>query len=114
MRREKFVYEVPVIEEVSGIQKASWRAVGEMWLTLKPLRMQLIQRGLNDATLITHRVYISYHPDISAGGRFHDGSRYLDIESVEDLGGRHLRLVCLCIETGTPLTGHEDLPSEIT
>ena len=114
MRREIFLYQVPLIEEVDGLRHASWRTIGEMWLTVKPMRMHLIQRGLSDATHVTHRVDIRYHAEIAAGGRFQNGTRFLDIESVEDLSGRHMRLVCLCIETGITLTGHEDLPTEAT
>ncbi|MBE8191067.1 MAG: phage head closure protein [Alphaproteobacteria bacterium] len=75
-----------------------WVHKTELWVRVRTLRGRLSVRSGVDESLATHEVRLRYAALVDVGMRFRNGTRVLDIHSIDNIGNHNRWLSCVCEE----------------
>jgi SPP1 family predicted phage head-tail adaptor len=82
-----------------GGSELSWQVLASVWARIEPVSFVVAGEEAAAATgSISHRIWLRYREDVSAGQRLRKGSRVFAIRLVRDPDETRRYLVCQCEE----------------
>lgn len=75
-----------------------WILLRSLWACIEPVSHSAFERGSADGVTVTHRIWLGFRIDISAGMRFRKGARLFAIKAVGDPDETGRFIVCRCEE----------------
>ncbi|WEZ83991.1 phage head closure protein [Rhizobium sp. 32-5/1] len=93
--------EMPMpVSDGQGGSVPGYAIVGSLWAMIEPVSMPDSERADEAVFSVTHRIWVRYRTDITAGMRFRKGSRLFLIRAHFDADETRRYLVCRCEEAG--------------
>ena len=76
----------------------AWTESAAMWARIEPVSSSLTERAGAEVGTVTHRIWLRFRSDVSAGQRFRKGARLFAVKLVQDPDETGRYLTCLCEE----------------
>jgi SPP1 family predicted phage head-tail adaptor len=95
----RLLLEEPVsIPDGQGGATVNWTETAAMWAKVEPVSASLAERAGAEIGTITHRIWLRFRSDVSAGQRLRKGARLFAVKLVQDPDETGRYLTCLCEE----------------
>jgi SPP1 family predicted phage head-tail adaptor len=75
-----------------------WTGTASLWARIEPVSTMLSEEAAAEAGRITHRIWVRFRSDVSAGQRLRKGARIFRVKLVQDPDETGRYLVCQCEE----------------
>ena len=75
-----------------------WSLLRSLWACIEPVSQSAHERAVAEGVTVTHRMWLGFRTDISAGMRFRKGARLFAIKAVGDPDESGRFIVCRCEE----------------
>ncbi|AYD00231.1 head-tail adaptor protein [Neorhizobium sp. NCHU2750] len=76
----------------------AWTEIAALWAKVEPVSSLVVDRAGGEIGTITHRIWVAFRSDITAGRRFRKGARLFAVKLVGDPDETGRYLTCLCEE----------------
>lgn len=74
--------------------------VASLWARIEPVSFKQEERGDEEIFAVTHRIWIRFRDDVTAGMRFRKGQRVFVVRAFYDPDEMRRYLICQCTEEG--------------
>ena len=86
------------VPDGQGGATSGWTLTASLWARIEPVSTQVTEEASAETGRITHRIWLRFRSDVSAGQRLRKGGRIFRVKVVQDPDETGRYLVCQCEE----------------
>ncbi len=86
------------VPDGQGGATVTWEVMASLWARIEPVSFVVEEQAAGEGGTISHRIWVRFREDVSAGQRFRKGTRTFLVRLVHDPDETRRYLVCQCEE----------------
>jgi len=86
------------VPDGQGGATVTWEVMASLWARIEPVSFVVEEQAAGEGGTISHRIWVRFREDVSAGQRFRKGARTFLVRLVHDPDETRRYLVCQCEE----------------
>ncbi|MDR6815268.1 SPP1 family predicted phage head-tail adaptor [Neorhizobium sp. 2083] len=86
------------VPDGQGGATVAWEVMASLWARIEPVSFVVEEQAAGEGGTISHRIWVRFREDVSAGQRFRKGARTFLVRLVHDPDETRRYLVCQCEE----------------
>lgn len=86
------------VPDGQGGATVSFDVVASLWARIEPVSFLVTEEAASERGTISHRIWVKFREDITAGQRFRKGTRVFVVKLARDPDETRRYLVCQCEE----------------